>query len=266
MPKTLDELKAEAEAADRAYREAAGSGEAKLNAIAREQDKGIRPEYRGEEARDEHGNPVKLDKFGNPAWRTGKKIEANRARPVYEAPLRSPYAEPGAHPPDIDFKTNGTWEDTEDLWLDLVGILTKVDNDPLTQEERETCVQQIVPSLLDRLAATAPRVDCAFSDGPMGKGAWMNLVGRYQMAFNPSKSLERSIGTMRTRTAPRFTSFALEGAKWLFRRSPNGVPRLPETKTAQSLPDASNGPAATSVKRKAGRPKKNVETDVKNLE
>ena len=104
MSKTLDQLRAEAEAADRAYREAAGSGEQRLNDIARQQDQGIRPEYRREDARDEHGNPIKLDKFGNPEWRGGQKIEAAKARPVYTPPLRSPYSGQDSPPPDIDFK------------------------------------------------------------------------------------------------------------------------------------------------------------------
>jgi hypothetical protein len=269
MAKTLDQLKADVEAANRAYAEAQGTGEAKLNEIARQQDAGIRPEFHREDARDEHGNPIKLDKFGNPEWRAGKKIEAARARPVYTPPLRSPLMDAGALPPDIDFKTNGTWDETKDLWLDLVEILTKVDHDPLTQEQRETCVQQIVPSLLDRLAATVPRVDCAFSDGPMGKGSWLALVAKYQMAFNPSKGLERSIGTMRTRVAPKFTSFALEGAKWLFRRSPHGIPKIEQALPVQQPerdPDPDPGPHTDAPPRKRGRPKRIAETNVSNLE
>lgn len=255
MAKTLDQLRADAEAADRAYREAAGSGEEKLNAIARQQDASIRPEYKPTEARDEHGNPVKLDKFGNPEWRGGQKIEAARSRPVYTPPLRSKHSEPGAPPPDIDFTTNGTWDQTKDLWLDLVDVITKIEKDKMDQQEREQIVQQIVPSILDRLAAVAPRIDCAFADGPMGRGKWLSMVSQYQLAFNPSKSLERSIGTMRSRTAPPFLGFVLEGAKWLFRRCPSGVPRIVAAQEETPAP----------VKRR-GRPKKDASVNVSNLE
>lgn len=264
MSKTLSELKAEAEAADRAYREAVGSGEARLNEIARQQDAGIRPEYHREDARDEHGNPIKLDRFGNPEWRTGQKINANRARPVYNAPLRSPHSEPGSPPPDIDFKGTGTWEQTKELWLDLVDAINAIEKEKLSQEERETYVQQVVPSILDRLAAVVPRVDCAFADSPMSKGAWIYLVGRYQTAFNPSKSLERSIGTMRSRTVPKFMSFALEGAKWLFRRCPSGIPTIKEEPVTEDHGDSSpnDGSPPDAPPRKRGRPKRIPEANV----
>lgn len=260
MAKDLSQLKAEAEAADRAYREAAGSGEDRLNAIARQQDAGIRPEYHREDARDANGNPIKLDRHGNPEWRGGQKIEAARARPVYTPPLRSKHSEPGAAPPDIDFKGTGTWAETKNLWLDLVDAITAIEKEKLSQEERESYVQQVVPSILDRMAAVVPRVDCAFADGPMGKGPWMNLVAKFQHSFNPSKSLERSVGTMRSRQAPQFLTFATEGAKWLFRRDPSGIPQIERS----SNPDP--GPAAVKAPGKRGRPKKVTDSNVSNLE
>jgi hypothetical protein len=257
MGKSLEELRADAMAADQAYQEALNSGEDKLRAIAKQQDKGIRPEYRQEYARDEHGNPVKLDRNGNPEWRSGQKIEAARARPVYVPPLRAPALEKDAPPPDIDFKGTGTWDQTKNLWYDLYDAIMAVQTGKLSQEDREGYVQQIIPSILDRLAGTVPRVDCAFADGPMSKGSWMNLVGRYQMAFNPSKSLERSIGTMRSRAVPEFISFATDGAKWLFRRCPSGIPSLNHAKYSDegdSNPDT--GPHVSDAPRKRGRPKK----------
>lgn len=262
MGKSLQELKADAEAADRAYREAVAGGEENLSAIAAKQDEGIRPKFEREVPRDEHGNPVPVDKYGNPQWRKGHKISAAHARPVYEPPLRSRYSEPDAEAPDIDFKTNGTWDEAKDLWLDLIDVLTQLDEGKLTSEERESCTQILVPSLLDRLAATAPRVDCAFTDGPMGKGAWLALVDKYRTAFNPSKSLERSIGTMRTRTAPKFVTFAYEGAKWLFRKCPTGIPQIPKPQPAKPEPIA----AAPIQPKRRGRPKKEQKENVSNLE
>lgn len=263
MAKSLEELRADAEASSQAYQDALDSGDDKLNRIAQEQDKAIRPRFKREAARDEHGNPVHLDQHGNPEWRGGQKIEAARARPVYVPPLRSPLFDKGAAPPDIDHKNaGGSWDETEALWLDLVDVLTRVDNEPLTQEDRESCTQQLVPSLLDRLATTVPRIDCAFPDGPMGKGSWLATLAKYQLAFNPSKTLERSIGTMRTRTAPKFVTFALEGAKWLFRRCPSGVPQI----KAKPGSDTNSGPSTNEAPRKRGRPFKNAKADVKNLE
>lgn len=263
MAKSLEQLRAEAEAAAKAYQEAAEKGEDKLAAIARQQDAAIRPVYREQEMRDEHGNLVKIDQNGNPKWRSGQKIAGAHARPVYEPPLRSPYSEPDAPPPDIDFKGTGTWEETEDLWRDLVAVITSLETEKHSQEDRESIVQQIVPNLLDRMAATAPRVDCAFSDGPMSKGAWHALVAKYQTAFNPSKSLERSIGTMASRTPPKFMTFATEGAKWLFRRSPHGIPGIPIT---QRVSPTGDGTPPEQAPRKRGRPKKVTEPNVPNLE
>jgi len=272
MSKTIAELKAEAEAANRAYQDAMDNGEAKLNEIARQQDQGIRPEYHGGgTVRDEHGNLIQLDKYGNPIRGKGQKIAAATARPIYEPPLISSFNTPGSPPPDLDAKGTGTWQETIDLWLDLVDLLNRVDNDPLTHEEREICLQQLVPSLLDRIAGIVPRIDCAFPDGPMGKGSWIALREKNGLAFNPSKSLERSIGTMRSRTAPKFLNFALEGAKWLFRRSPHsGIPQIKiratdvvppaEDPAPERSSDTDPGHFSNAVKKKSGRPKRIPET------
>lgn len=266
MGKTLEQLRAEKDAANLAYEEASAKGDDKLNKIAREQDAAIRPVYRDETPRDEHGNPIKLDQYGNPERRTGQVISGAKARPVYTAPMRSPYSEPGAPPPDVDAIGTGTWPETENLWRDLADLLIALEVEKHSQQDREEIVQQIIPSLLDRMAAVVPRVDCAFSDGPMGKGAWRALVAKYQMAFNPSKGLERSIGTMRSRTAPSFLTFATEGAKWLFRRCPSGIPILQATKEHKRAPDINPGPTHDAPPRKRGRPKKVADTNVPNVE
>jgi len=236
MAKTMEQLRADAERADFEYRRAREAEEQRLKELS----DSVRPRYTPQPTRDEHGIPKSINQP------KGEPRPGASARPHYEPPLRSPYLEPGAPPPDIDQKGVGTWEETTDIYFDLISALEHLEEGKLTSADSEQLLQQIVPGLLDQLAVVTPRLDCAFHDGPMSKAHWNALVSRYRTAFNPDKSLEKSIGTMRSRVAPKFVPFATEGAKWLFRRCPTGVPK-PEKMAPPPVDKKSSKSAAANL-------------------
>lgn len=175
----------------------------------------VRPVFKREAARDENGLPQSVNQP------KGEPKPAMNSRPTYIPPLRNPYLEPGAKPPNLNYyNAGGSWDMAEELLNQYKTNCDLLDKGKLSMADFQKLLQVVQPALSKKLWLEIPEKDCDWTDCPFSPGNWKSQVTSVTIAFDPDPALANSIGTMETRRAPilRLWADTLDG--WVFRFRP----------------------------------------------